>query len=752
MSILSYLRCSCLLLLVTLSPAAWPQFSYDVYHGTFSVLPDFTTLGPVASGTTDTVDVSVRNRDDNFALVFTNQVVVTNAATYEFRTTSDDGSRLFIENTLIVDNDGLHAAQTVTGQIFLNPGSYDLRIEYFERGGRETLDVLYRVDGGLFAAIPPDGQLNGSIPGRADVGEWGSVIGWPHVAISAANLPDGRVLTWSSTETNAFPANREFTHAAVFDPVTNTFLNADSNFHDMFCAGISTLEDGTIVASGGNPDDSRTSTFDPSTLTWSPLADMNDRRWYGANVTMPNNQIFSTFAKTAGNRSEIFDPESNAWTRAPNANMQTLVNEQNAINSAANPTGALNMEWWAHIAITPQGRVFQGGPTPTFHVFDPITGAPNEVLGQMTGGRARMYGNAVTYDAGRVLLIGGADRRETQPTSTTNVYSVDLNRPTPVVIQAAPMNYPRALSNTVTLPNGEVLVVGGNTVGRIFNDAGSVLPAEIYNPATDTWRVVDDIDVPRNYHSTALLLKDGRVLSAGGGGCGSCAVNHLDGQIFSPPYLFDSDGNPAVRPTLGAAPVQIVAGQQSTVSASADVVRFNMVRLSATTHHLNTDQRLVPVAAQNNGDGTFALTFNANPNVLIPGNYWLFAVNTNGTPSIGSTVQVVRGSDPDPDQDSDGDGVVDSEDAFPNDPNETADTDGDGVGDNADAFPNDPLESRDTDGDGTGDNADPTPYGGGVTVRFVRLTALSEINGKPWASAAEINILGADGEALERTG
>ncbi|MGH1486108.1 MAG: PA14 domain-containing protein [Cellvibrionaceae bacterium] len=627
-----------------LSHNTYAQFNYSVYDGVFDALPDFSTLAPIASGQSSVIDVSVTTEVETFALVFTRQIIVSTAGEYTFSTTSDDGSKLYIDGAVVVDNDGLHGPVTVTNAVFLNQGTYDFRVEFFERGGGEVLEVSYRTNNSVAQPIPADGVLE-YIESQSpyEIGDWGDVILWPEIAISAANLPDGRVLTWSSTETNSFPGNREFTHASVFDPITETFQNAESNFHDMFCAGISLLEDGTIVASGGNPSDRRTSSFDVTSLTWAPLANMIDARWYGANITLPNNQIFSSFGKDAGNRSEIYDPALNTWFPRSNVSMQTLLEEQNAINASPNPSGALTQEWWAHIAVTPQGDVFQGGPTPTWHRFDPINNTPNEVLGQPIGDTSRMYGNAVTYDVGKVMLVGGADRRLANPTSVNNVYLVDLNGPAPVVTSGAPMNYPRALSNTVTLPNGEVLVIGGNTVAKIFNDQGSVFPAEIYNPEMDSWRIVDSIDIPRNYHSTALLLKDGRVLSAGGGACGNgCAANHLDGQIFSPPYLFSNDGTLADRPVVNSAPEQAKAGEQITVTASSDTVSFSMVRLSGTTHHLNTDQRFLPVNSVDNGDGTFTLTLQANPNVLIVGNYWLYALNDQGTPSVGETINIVR--------------------------------------------------------------------------------------------------------------
>lgn len=619
------------------------DFDFQVYSGTFDVLPDFTGLTSIATGQSSTIGVSVTTETDFFGLVFTHNLNVPTAGDYEFMTNSDDGSRLYIDGILVVDNDGLHGPTVQINTVTLSAGSHPLRVEFFEKGGGQVIDVAYRTGNPNFEPIPADGQLSFTSIDKSEVGEWGPVIQWPHIAISAASLPDGRILAWSSTETNAFPSTSEFTHASVFDPATSTFLTVDNDFHDMFCAGVATLENGVIVAAGGNPQDRKTSSFDPATLSWTRLADMADERWYATAITMPTNKIFTSFGKSSGNRSERYDPATNTWTSTPNANMQTLVDEQNAINGAPNPGNALTQEWFSHLAVTPQGDVLQAGATPTWHRFDPIGGAPNVVLGQPIGDLARMYGNAVTYDEGKVLLVGGSDRRLATPTSVNNVYRIDLSGPSPIITPGAPMHYPRALSNTVTLPTGEVLVIGGNTVARIFTDEGAVYPAEIYTPSTDSWRDVDSISVARNYHSTALLMKDARVLSAGGGACGNCNANHLDGQIFSPPYLFEADDSPATRPTLTlSGSPQVRAGEDLVVTASNDTVSFSIVRLSATTHHMNTDQRFMPVASIDNGDGTFTLTFAANPNVLIVGNYWLFALDNDGTPSIGETIQVIR--------------------------------------------------------------------------------------------------------------
>ncbi len=106
------------------------------------------------------------------------------------------------------------------------------------------------------------------------------------------------------------------------------------------------------------------------------------------------------------------------------------------------------------------------------------------------------------------------------------------------------MAYPRVFANSVVLPDGKVVIVGGQTYGTGFSDADAVLVPELWDPRTDRTTLMAPIAVARNYHSIALLLPDGRVLSGGGGLCGvGCAANHPDVQIWTPPYLYAADGN-----------------------------------------------------------------------------------------------------------------------------------------------------------------------------------------------------------------
>src|SRR2546430_1161215 len=104
------------------------------------------------------------------------------------------------------------------------------------------------------------------------------------------------------------------------------------------------------------------------------------------------------------------------------------------------------------------------------------------------------------------------------------------------------------------LPDGHVLAIGGSSnIGGLTASRG-VLPAELWSPATKTWKTLASMQTPRMYHSTSLLLPDGRVLVAGGGRL-YVAEDFLNAEGYSPAYLFKGP-----RPSVTAAPASLHYG------------------------------------------------------------------------------------------------------------------------------------------------------------------------------------------------
>src|SRR5204863_715650 len=197
----------------------------------------------------------------------------------------------------------------------------------------------------------------------------------------------------------------------------------------------------------------------------------------------------------------------------------------------------------------------------------------------------------------------------------------------------------RQFANAVILPNQEVMVMGGNTSGLKFNDTGSILTPEIWNPTTRQWRAVADASVPRNYHSLALLLPDGRVLS-GGGGLGGNSADHRDIQLFTPPNLFNADGSPATRPALNTAPPSVGVGTRFTVAGTPGLRKFSFIKMSAITHSVNTDLRFLSLPFTEISPGNYEITAHTNLNVMTPGYWMLFALDAAGAHSVAKIVLV----------------------------------------------------------------------------------------------------------------
>jgi hypothetical protein len=276
--------------------------------------------------------------------------------------------------------------------------------------------------------------------------------------------------------------------------------------------------------------------------------------------------------------------------------------------------------------LAPDGRLYMAG-APRSTKFLSVSGAGSWTKGP-TKMLARNYGSAVMYDVGKILYAGGA-----YTTNTAEV--IDLNQGNPTWSATGSMAFARRHLNVTVLPTGEVLATGG-VAGTTFNDLSApVRAAEIWNPTTGRWTTLASNAVTRGYHSTSLLLPDGRVLHSGSGD-GAGAPPQRNAELFSPPYLFRG-----ARPEITSAPEEVRYGSQFRLLTpqAAAITHVSLIRLGAVTHAFDQNQRFQRLAFTADATG---LTVRApsSSNRAPPGHYMVFILNGAGAPSVAKIVRV----------------------------------------------------------------------------------------------------------------
>jgi hypothetical protein len=445
-------------------------------------------------------------------------------------------------------------------------------------------------------------------PSEAIAGSWSAPFSTPVIAVHTALLPNGRVLLWGHQG-----------EPQLWDPVTG-FYTPVSEPAELFCGGHAFLPDGRLLVTGGHIDNGRglpnATIFDFTTRTWSSATPMRRGRWYPTSTTLPNGEVLTVAGRDENNDSvpvpEVFTT-AGAWRALSNA--------------------VLEQPYYPRMFVAPNGRVFNAGPARATRYLD-TRGTGQWTFVANMNRSYRDYGSAVMYQPGKVMTAGGGGAdSNSAPTASAEV--IDLTQASPAWRNVGSMANARRHLNLSLLPTGEVLATGGSSAAGFNNLAGAVHAAEMWNPQTEQWRTLASNQVTRVYHSTSLLLPDGRVLHTGSGDGGG-SIDERNAELFSPPYLFNGP-----RPVISSAPASVGYDQGFAVGTDAPqaVATVSLIRLGAVTHAYDQNQRLASLTFTR-GAGELSVRSPANGTLAPPGHYLLFLVNDAGVPSVARIVRL----------------------------------------------------------------------------------------------------------------
>jgi hypothetical protein len=525
--------------------------------------------------------------------------------------------------------------------------------------------------------VSPTAQRAAAAQPAADAATQGSWRVLPFdsevLAVHAALLHTGKVLFAAGSGNSAIRfadpnfgnMTMGFWTSVVWDPAVSPPPGQRTNFFhpdtkrdahgkvlDFFCGGETPLEDGRLLATGGTAQYENQGTgakfkgradtlvFDPATEQWTVTRSMAHGRWYPSVISLGDGRVLA-----AGG----FD-EGGAATRNPS--LETFFHHSDSWQLVAMPSGFGGLPLYAHLYLLADGSVcYAGGHQddgPAAPLRLDLTRSPAIVtpVSGLSRIDARDAGASVVLPPAqdqKVMLIGGATGAGD---AIANVDVVDFTQLHPTYHPVKAMHVPRKHVNATLLPDRTVLVTGGSQHSE--QAAVATNHAEIYDPAHPErgWTQLAAASVVRMYHSVALLLPDGRVITASGNPAQGTRVGwgppsdpneemHL--EIFSPPYLFRGP-----RPTIGGAPTEWRYGQTVTIATpdAATLRDVSLIRPGTTTHSFNTSQRLIDLPITSRDGAGVQVQVTGEPNLAPPSWYMLFLTNTDGVPSVASWVHL----------------------------------------------------------------------------------------------------------------
>jgi hypothetical protein len=290
--------------------------------------------------------------------------------------------------------------------------------------------------------------------------------------IRVALLHTGKVLVVAGSENDPNKHAQKSSKAAVWNLGTGHILVQDMPW-DVFCNGGTFLADGRSMVVGGTVEydpfygDPRITVFDPLTQKFDQLHSMAHGRWYATAITLGDGRIlaFSGFDETGQTNSTV--------------EMYTVASGWSSPYAAP---FVPPLYPWLH--LLPNGNVFYSGSSSPSNIFNPSNHTWTLNVARTYYGLKRTYGNSVLLPllpannyAARIMILGGGS-----PTATATTEIIDLSKTPPV--WAPSDNMPsgaRVEGNSVLLPNGKVLALGGSAKDEDVNSA--TLGADLFDPA-----------------------------------------------------------------------------------------------------------------------------------------------------------------------------------------------------------------------------------------------------------------------------
>ncbi|MBO3741443.1 galactose oxidase-like domain-containing protein [Actinoplanes flavus] len=470
---------------------------------------------------------------------------------------------------------------------------------------------------------------------------------WPLVGIHMALLPNGHVVSYGTPPNTAQQGGFSYDD---WDPAAGVGAGAhrqatSPHHYDAFCNSLERLPDGRLLMVGGNST-TATMVYDPANGRQTMGSPLNRQRWYASVLRLPDDRMLVLGGGNSYNVDAFQKPNDNS-TVATTPEVGTGTGQWTRLTGADSAVafGARDNRWWYPRAyVAPDGKVF-GVSYDRMWKLDPAGAGRVTPLGTLPV-PIGVSGSSVMYAPGKLLFAGGGQYNNgSNQVATNRATLVDINGAKPATAATTAMRLARNWLNLTVLPNGEVLANGGTRVGTQGGAANSQYDSEIWNPATGRWRNAAKAQRIRSYHSTAVLLPGGSVLTAAGGVPGP--EDNFNAEIYYPPYLFTKGADGRVRwanrPRITGISGSLTYGGKVSLGLADNrkLASLSLIRATSVTHSYNTDQRRVPLSFRQIGPVVTA-TMPANAKLLPPGTYLLSGVDGNGVPTPSQMVTIKR--------------------------------------------------------------------------------------------------------------